>query len=322
MRKIQPVFKPRVWGGSYISARFEEAPGGTAIGEAWLLSGHPAGETRDELGRTLPTDSRTGHWFPVLIKLLHANADLSVQVHPNDDQARSVGDLGKTEGWLILDAQPGARICYGHTLDSPAELRQALQEGRMEEFLRYVKVKPGDYFPVPPGTVHALGAGIVALEVQQASDTTYRLYDYGRLENGKPRTLHIEEGIAVTAFPQPELPTMHPDRAGFFSHGSGTLYGAAHSEWRADSALTVYDDNPFFGFAALTVDGHWHADDSGRDSSTMFCVIALDGDVKPHSLPHRAQPYDPWLFEPGEEVYLVGSGRVALVSIPFSDTRG
>lgn len=317
MRTIHPVFKPRVWGGSYISEHFAAAPAGIALGEAWLLSGHPAGETRDEQGRPLPTVSRSDRWFPVLIKLLHANADLSVQVHPNDDQARAVGDLGKTEGWLILQAQPGARICYGHSLDSPEELRQVLLEGRLNEYLRYVDVKPGDYFPVPPGTVHALGAGIVALEVQQASDTTYRLYDYGRLENGKPRALHIEEGIAVMAFPQPELPALRSQTSGFFAAASGMDYGAILRDRRNDDAMTVYDDNPFFGFAALTVKDHWQSADWRRDPSAVFCVIALDGDVKPRGLARNSQSYDTWLFEPGEEILLAGSGRVALIRIPL-----
>ncbi len=320
MRTIRPVFKPRVWGGSYIAEHFDAAPQGTALGEAWLLSGHPAGETRDEQGRPLPTVSRDVEWFPVLIKLLHANADLSVQVHPNDEQAKAVGDFGKTEAWLILDAQPGARICYGLALNSPERLREVLREDRIEEYLRYVEVKAGDYFPVPAGTVHALGAGIVALEVQQASDTTYRLYDYGRLENGKPRALHIEEGIAVTAFPQPELPTPRPGR-GRLGGRSGMDYGAILGERRANHGLTVYDDNPFFGFAALTVEGQWRSDGWARDSSAVFCVIALDGDVKPRSLSRQSRAYDTWLFEPGEEMDLVGSGRAAVVRIPLSDRR-
>jgi len=138
-------------------------------------------------------------WFEpgndLLVKFLYAEQDLSVQVHPNDEQARQVGqDRGKTEMWHVLSCDPGAKIAFGLretvTMD---KLRSAIQKNSLESLLRYVPVQPGDTFFIPAGTIHAIGGGIRLCEIQQHSDVTYRLYDYGR-----GRQLHVEEGLAVS----------------------------------------------------------------------------------------------------------------------------
>lgn len=291
---------PRVWGGSYLRDVFHidtQEP----IGEAWLLSDHPSGQTKDAHGRTLHDLKGEAPWFPVLIKLLHANDDLSVQVHPNDEQARLIGDRGKTEGWLILHAEPDSRICYGLTSQSAEEMRALISDHRFTECLRYVPVQTGQYFPVPPGTVHALCGGILALEVQQASDTTYRLYDYDRLDqHGKLRDLHIEQGIAVTAFPQPQPPQALPVK---------TKMG--------DVDAILYDDNEFYTLYEVHVDGDIHIADV---PGSAFCVIQLEGTVAPIGVAASQAAYPTWVFEPGEAVRMQGSGRAAIVRIPLSFT--
>ncbi|MCY0875534.1 MAG: class I mannose-6-phosphate isomerase [Firmicutes bacterium] len=295
MRTLVPVLQHRVWGGQYLAQVFPDAQAKPPVGEAWLLSDHPTARTLDEQGRALSEMVPDRPWFPVLIKILHAVTDLSVQVHPNDEQAKAIGDLGKTEGWLILSATPGARICYGHHAQSPEQLREAAASGTLDTWLRYTEVSAGQYFPVPAGTVHALGGGIVALEVQQASDTTYRLYDYHRKDtNGELRALHVDEGIAVTAFPQPPL----PEQGARVPH----------------DGLIEYENHAYYGVATADVDGAFtHAAVPDR----LLCVVLLDGEVAPTSFPRRPTPFQTWVFEEGEAVSLRGTGRVAIVQIPL-----
>ena len=288
MRTLVPVFKERVWGGGRIAGLFPGAPRDRALGEAWLLSDHPAGRTPFSDGGNLRDLAPGQPWFPVLIKLLHAETDLSVQVHPNDEQAAAAGDRGKTEGWLILHAEPGARICYGLETVDPARFRALAAAGRVSECLRYVPVQAGEYYPVPAGTVHALGGGVVALEVQQASDTTYRLYDYGR-----PRELHIEQALAVTSFPQPAPPAGRPT---------------------AGEAV-VLDDNPYFHFSVVWVDGQC---DVPARPGRVTCAVSLDPGVAPAGAkaPDGGRAFQAWAAKSGEPARFAGSGRLAVVRVP------
>ena len=141
--------------------------------------------------------------FPLLIKILDAEDELSVQVHPDDAYGmKHEGELGKTECWYIIDAEPGAEIIYGHHAKTREELAEMIQEGRWDDLLKKVPVKKGDFFYVPSGTIHAIGKGIMILETQQSSDTTYRVYDYDRKDaNGNTRELHIQQSIDVTTVP-------------------------------------------------------------------------------------------------------------------------
>jgi len=139
--------------------------------------------------------------FPLLAKFIDARADLSVQVHPDDTyaQAHEGGKLGKTECWYILRAEPGARVVYGlKRSSSVAEVRRAVEETQLDELLNAFEVHSGDVIFVPAGTVHAICSGVVLYELQEYSDVTYRLYDYGRIQaNGRPRELHLERGLAL-----------------------------------------------------------------------------------------------------------------------------
>ena len=212
--------KERVWGGRTLERFGFELPEG-AIGEGWMIGDHPNGTTkvingelaglgldeiREKYGKTLfgtKGFSEKNGRFPLLIKLLDCEDDLSVQVHPNDHYENlAAGELGKTEMWYILDAKPGAKIIYGMKEGVTREsLAEAIAENRIMDCLQEVPVEAGDSFYIPAGTVHALGAGVLVAEIQQNSDTTYRLYDYNRPGlDGKMRELHIEDSLNVIAY--------------------------------------------------------------------------------------------------------------------------
>lgn len=173
------VEKP--WGRRDIPSAFGDV-GGRQIGELWFEA--PGSEK-----------------LPTLVKWLFTSDRLSIQVHPDDMEARSRGlPSGKEECWYIVSAEPGSVIGLGTTrVLSADELREASLSGRIEELMDWKAVEAGDYFYVPAGTVHAIGAGITLVEVQQYADVTYRLYDYGRLDHGRARELHLDDGVAVSA---------------------------------------------------------------------------------------------------------------------------
>ncbi len=302
MREFYPQVKPRVWGGTKLREWFPKAPDDQLIGEAWLLSDHPSGRTIDVEGRPITGENDPNRWFPVLIKVLHANADLSVQVHPDDQLAAEKGDRGKTEGWLILEAKEGAKICYGHHFATREEMKQAIENGKITSGLRYLEVHPDEFYPVPPGTVHALGAGLIVLEVQQASDLTYRLYDYDRLENGKPRQLHVDDGVLASSFPQ-QVESAEcgvPD---------------ALTEWLMEpvTGAVLYDRQPYFEFAGMIVEGQW---ENQLRQGFSLVIIALEGDVRPLGSLDTQMPFRTWLYGDAEKIELTGHGKVALVAVP------
>ena len=266
------MFKERVWGGRRLTRWFPDLPPGP-VGEAWVLSDHPQGrtpiangplrgETIHSLRRrfaegglgsggtgakwsdeallgTRGVNPRTGE-FPLLFKLLDAQDDLSIQVHPNDDfPGLPPGELGKSEMRVVLDAEPGARIVHGLAEGvGRGELAAAIREGRTMEAMRSVTVHPGDVYYVPAGTVHALGAGLLVAEIQQSSDTTYRLYDYDRLGlDGRPRELHVDQALACASYNPPPAPSRLGSDAQnrwetlVFSPYFITAHGRCSGEW-------------------------------------------------------------------------------------------
>ncbi|MGI5916893.1 MAG: mannose-6-phosphate isomerase, class I [Anaerolineae bacterium] len=224
---FEPEFRDYIWGGRRLETLFgRQLPEGI-VAESWDISGHPTSPTRVESGkwkgRTLPevmeamgtdlvgSNSRamlTRGRFPLLVKLLDANDDLSVQVHPDDEYAAAHegGELGKTEMWYVLYAEPGTELIYGLARGATRRsLRRAIENGTLEEQLHRVTIAPGDCFYVPAGTVHALPAGAVVAEIQQNSDTTYRVHDWGRVgADGRPRPLHVDKALDVIDWSQIE----------------------------------------------------------------------------------------------------------------------
>lgn len=213
---MKPVFKQMIWGGNKLGSKWGYEIPGENTGECWAVSAHPngdctikegtfAGKTLSQLWSEEPQlfGNAAGDRFPLLIKIIDANDDLSIQVHPDDTYAgkNENGSFGKTECWYILDAPEDATLVIGHNAKDRAELEDMIGSGRWEDFLREVPVKKGDFIQIDPGTVHAIKGGIEILETQQNSDITYRVYDYGRLQDGKPRELHIEKSIDVITVP-------------------------------------------------------------------------------------------------------------------------
>ncbi len=224
--KLSPAFKDYLWGGVRLKSEFNKQCDFERVAESWELSAHKDGQSivtggaynglsmseyigslgKDALGQ------RCGKYdyFPLLIKLIDAKGDLSVQVHPSDEYALAhEGEYGKTEMWYILDCDEGASLYYGFSRDvSRDEYAAAIEEGRLTELLNKVSVKQGDVFFIPAGTVHAIGAGILICEIQQNSNTTYRVYDYNRRDkDGNLRPLHIEKALEVSCLTKsPALP--------------------------------------------------------------------------------------------------------------------
>ncbi len=215
--KLKPAIKDYIWGGTRLSKEFDMVSFTDKQAEAWVLSCHKDGESIIEngefQGRTLSdvlknegrnylgTNCEKFENFPILIKLIDAKDNLSVQVHPNDEYAMRVeGEYGKTEAWYIVDCDDDAEIIYGFKKDiTKEEFRQSIENDTLLDYVNRVKVKKGDIYFIEAGTLHAICKGILLAEVQQNSNTTYRVYDYGRLQNGKPRELHIDKAVDVTS---------------------------------------------------------------------------------------------------------------------------
>lgn len=213
---LEPVFKSMIWGGNKLETEYGYTIPNDKTGECWAVSAHKNGDCRikngEYEGKTLSWlwenhrelfGNAEGHVFPLLIKIIDAKADLSIQVHPDDAYAseQENGALGKTECWYILDSEEDATIVIGHNAKDKDELKDMIYNNRWQELIRVCPVKKGDFFQINPGTVHAIKAGTLILETQQNSDITYRLYDYDRLDQGKPRELHIEKSIDVITCP-------------------------------------------------------------------------------------------------------------------------
>lgn len=204
--RMQPVFDPRPWGTRDLSPIYPDHKFDEKIGEAWLTGDHCkvangplAGKTLAELssehGRELVGEAaRDERRFPLLLKFLFPHEKLSVQVHPDDVEAQLTGQpWGKTECWYVVAAKPGSQVAMGLKPGvTREEFQKSIEEKRAEDLLRWIQVYPGEMIYVAGGTVHTLGPGSVIVETQQQSDTTYRLYDYGRA-----RELHLQAGLAA-----------------------------------------------------------------------------------------------------------------------------
>lgn len=217
----EPIFlkgamQDKIWGGTKIHDLFGLDIPTDTTGEYWAISAHENGlsyvtggpydgMSLKELWETHP--ELFGHpdidVFPLLVKIIDAKQNLSVQVHPNNAYAKEhANELGKTECWYILHAEPGAQIVFGHNAQTKEEFKKLVEAGQWDDLLAYQNVKPGDFFYVQAGSVHAIGAGVTLLEVQQSSDTTYRLYDYDRTDkDGNKRELHLEDALNVSLTP-------------------------------------------------------------------------------------------------------------------------
>lgn len=227
--KLQAPLKDYIWGGTKLKTDYGKKTDLEKVSESWELACHKDGmsiiENGLEAGRTLKSyldeagpavlgeHAKKFPYFPLLIKLIDAKDNLSVQVHPDNDYAMRVeGEYGKTEMWYIVDCEPGATLIYGfkHAI-SKEEFEQRIADNTLLEVCNQVPVHKGDVFFIASGTLHAIGKGIIICEIQQNSNTTYRVYDYGRVgKDGKPRELHVQKALDVTKL---EPPKAHPTPA-------------------------------------------------------------------------------------------------------------
>jgi mannose-6-phosphate isomerase len=267
---LQPLFDPRPWGtldlSPIYSRRFDEK-----IGESWLtgdhckiqngpLAGKSLAEMASRYKRELVGDAAADETrFPLLAKFLFPHEKLSVQVHPDDKDARAIGQpWGKTECWYVAHATPEAEIGLGLKLGTTrAEFERSIHENRAEELLNWIKVTAGDLIYVAGGTVHTLGPGAIIVETQQQSDTTFRLYDYGR-----PRELHLESGLRVIK-----------DRV-----ASGKVRPRAFSKFGMNgNGVLPLVESPYFSVERLELHGEHEFDFSREDRSSAQILVAITG---------------------------------------------
>lgn len=277
---LKPIFHPKLWGGRKLENDFGyKLPDGN-IGECWAISGHSHGPNEvangpykgkllSDLYVTEPQlfGQPQSKRFPLLVKILDAEAALSVQVHPNDEYAQKYeNDRGKTECWYVINAEPGAYLIYGHHAKSKAQLEQMIKTGDWNELLRKQPVKTGDFFYVPSGTVHALTKGIEVLETQQSSDITYRIYDWDRVDKrtGKKRSLHIQQSLNVIT-----VPFKMPEVASERTHKGNSIITKLVSP--PDSKYFSVFENKING----TVDYH-----RGRNPFMLYSVISGQGKLE------------------------------------------
>ena len=267
--KLSPSFKDYIWGGNKLMAQYG-VKDMDRVAEAWVLSAHPDGpsylpdgttfaDKLAELGAdAVGKNAAQFKDFPQLIKLIDAQSDLSVQVHPSDEYAlKNEGQYGKTEMWYILDAEEGAGIYYGFQKDvTRAEMEEAIRTNTLTDILRFVPVQPGESYFIPSGTIHAIGKGLLIAEIQQNSNVTYRVYDYGRKDaQGNTRPLHVEKALEVsdlTRAADATEPTQTVVEGGVFTEVSSCSYFTV-TKLEADGTVAI--DNPNSFIAVLITDG-------------------------------------------------------------------
>ena len=273
--KLKPICKDYLWGGNRLKKEYGKEFEGDTLAETWELSCHPdgssqivngswAGCTLEEYicknGReVLGTNCANRNNFPILIKLIDAKDNLSIQVHPDDTYAmRHEGQYGKTEMWYVVDCREGAYLYYGFSRPiDREEFAKRIQEDTLTEVLREVPVKKGDVFYIEAGTIHAIGKDILIAEIQENSNVTYRVYDYGRKDKeGKKRELHVDKALEVTCL-------------------------APVKEGR--SAVPHIADGPYFTVDKLNLDGALFKRQEGTVSQESFVsILFLDGEGEIH----------------------------------------
>ncbi|HMF16449.1 MAG TPA: type I phosphomannose isomerase catalytic subunit, partial [Gemmataceae bacterium] len=262
-------FHERVWGSRNLAPIYAREVTGNPIGESWLtgdeclvangpLAGRSLAQLCDEFGRRFLGEAAADiSRFPLLIKFLFPRERLSVQVHPDDETAALLGQpCGKTECWYVLQAEPGAQIGLGLKPGATrAEVELAIRETRMEQLLNWIDARPGDMFYVDAGTVHTIGPGLVIVETQQNSDTTFRLYDYGR-----PRQLHIADGLKATK---------ERTRAGRVAAGAAETFPG-----KTQMNLIT---SPSFVVDKFSISRPWQFQRPRHVAGSVWCLVATGG---------------------------------------------
>lgn len=259
---LEPVCTHNIWGGTKLREEFDYPVRGNNLGECWGISAHPSGDVQLKNGTFAGKKlswvwenhqelfGNTGGRFPLLVKIIDAKDDLSIQVHPDDEYAKEHenGSLGKMECWYILDCKENASIVIGHNAKTKEELEQMISSGKWSELIREIPIKKGDFLQIDPGTVHAIKGGTLILETQQSSDITYRVYDYDRLSDGKPRELHIQKSLDVIAVPAKSVEDSVKSAANLPINTVNELYACKYYhvyKIQTDGKMTFEQTHPF-----------------------------------------------------------------------------
>ena len=288
---LEPVFCERIWGGRNLEKFNFSIPQGD-IGEAWVIAAHDngsskiingslAGLTLKEAYEKHPTvfTEKVYDKFPLLIKILDASDNLSVQVHPEDDYAKvnENGELGKTECWYVLDAKEDAKLVYGHSAITREEFNSRIDNAEWNELFIEEKVKEGDFFYIPAGTLHAIGEGILIYEVQQNSDTTYRVYDYDRTDkDGNKRELHIEKTKDVTKVPFEKVVTNPKEE----KVGKSTITYLANEKYFSVFKINVIEQ--------IVIEKN--------KTGNLFTVLEGDGSIVINGIKHNVKKGDSFIL--------------------------
>ncbi len=291
--KLKPAFKDYIWGGTRLRDDYKMESEKSPLAEAWVLSCHPDGESVGAEGEfegkslseiinilgkdCLGNNAQRFQFFPILIKLIDAKQSLSVQVHPTDEYAlKNENQYGKTEMWYVVDCDEGACLYYGFKEEiSREEFKRRTTDNTLTDVLNKVPVKKGECFFITSGTIHAIGEGILIAEIQQNSNCTYRVYDFGRLgADGKPRELHIDKALEVTERTAPKIPFGKPQSD---TLASCEYFTAIHHEINGEKTLSVGEDS----FSSiLCVDGSLMVDSVELKAGECVFIPAYYGDVK------------------------------------------
>lgn len=274
---LEPTLKETIWGGRKLIEDYGFETSLANAAEAWLLSCHKDGpsfvtngeykgktlqEVIDIQGREiLGTNNANINDFPILIKIIDACDKLSVQVHPGDEYARAVeNENGKTEAWFVLDCEEGAELIYGVNRDMERdEFASKIEDGSLMEVMNCVKVSPGDVIFIPSGMLHAIGAGILLAEVQQSSNTTYRVFDYNRKDKfGNTRELHVKKATDVV--------NLEFNEADFSPKGEKLMFG--------DSSKTMLCECEYFVMTSVEVNGELT---DNADEKSFVSLLVLNG---------------------------------------------
>lgn len=294
---LDPVCSHNIWGGSRLGEEFGYGVEGNDIGECWGISAHPNGDGtvrggaydgkklselwsgHPELFGNLPYDR-----YPLLTKIIDAQDDLSIQVHPDDDYARKNenGSLGKTECWYIMDCGENGTLVAGHNARTKEELSRMVAEGRWKELIREIPIKKGDFIQIEPGTVHAIKAHTLILETQQNSDITYRLYDYDRVQaNGQKRELHIDKSLDVITVSGEEGQANVMSTCGLPENRLNQIYSCQKYDiFKLEVNGEAVFDQKYPFLAASVLEGEGEIDGAVLRKGNHFIIPAGYGQVK------------------------------------------
>ena len=296
--KLAPAVKDYIWGGTYFKA-FDKGTSLERVSECWelsvrdadssiIVSGKDKGKllvdviTKEDVG---PVQNRF-KYFPILIKLIDAKDNLSVQVHPSDDYAlKNENSFGKSEMWHIISADEGSGLYVGlNKKCSKEEIQKALENGNILDYLNFYKVKPGDTFVIDPGTIHAIGKGVRLIEIQQNSNLTYRLFDYNRVDkNGNPRELHIQKALEVINYNKYEVKKSNGD---------------------------LLADNQYFTVKEMSFDGEITLQ---ANEKSFISFTFIKGEGKVDDIEYKQ--YDTFFLPYGKKCVVKGKGTLVISSV-------